>query len=107
MQHALESRDDEKLWMYHELHQLLDMKNMSAKPAEKQAIDAKMKEKWKEIQKLDETRAQEYEEKVWEEMDKDKERKQLEGLHEIFTFYAKQHMMAGKMPTFDQIEHSN
>ena len=40
-------------------------------------------------------------------MDKDKERKQMEGLHEIFTFYAKQHMMAGKMPTFDQIEHSN
>ena len=54
MTHALESRDDEKLRMYHELHQLLDMKNMSAKPAEKQAIDAKMKEKWDEIHKLDE-----------------------------------------------------
>ena len=48
-----------------------------------------------------------YEERLREEQLKDLQDKRDAGLAEIHAFYAKQHTMLGKKPTFIEIQHNN
>lgn len=86
---------------------LTELREHVGKQSEKEAVNNQIKDVWSSLQRLDERRAQEFEEEQkLRERDELKRRREA-GLHEIFMFYAKQHTMLGRKATFEEIERNN
>lgn len=64
-------------------------------------------EMWHELSEIDLKRLKEEEEQQIQKQKDELISRREKGLQEIFNFYARQHLLIGKKPTFDEIEHKN
>jgi len=87
--------------------QLTEVRELCQWEQERDAFNKQIEDLWDEVRKTDERKAQEYENDKRAEAQKVIDERRAKGLDEIFTFYAKQHALLGKKPTFEEIEHNN